>query len=103
MILDQIQKNNVNPDISTINTLLDTCTKLGDFANFNRLCELIIDSENSLSSNMPQANIVTFNIILKGLNTDMCKMEFEERKKILRASESGVYPQGNFQKEYESK
>ena len=82
MILDQIQTNGVNPDISTINTLLDTCTKLGDFANFNRLCELIIDSENSLSSNMPQANIVTFNIILKGLNTDMCKMEFEDRKKF---------------------
>ena len=82
MILDQIQTNNINPDISTINTLLDTCTYFGDFANFNRLCELIIDSENSLSSNMPHANIITFNIILKGLNSDMCNMEFEERKKF---------------------
>lgn len=82
-ILDQLHKNNVNPDISTINTLLDTCTKLNDFKNFNRLCELIIDSENYLNSNMPAANIVTFNIILKGLNNDMCKMEFEERSKFL--------------------
>lgn len=82
-ILDQLHKNNVNPDISTINTLLDTCTKLSDFKNFNRLCELIIDSENYLNSNMPGANIVTFNIILKGLNNDMCKMDFEERAKFL--------------------
>jgi len=82
-ILDQLHKNNVNLDISTINTMLDTCTKLNDFKNFNRLCELIIDSENYLNSNMPQANIVTFNIILKGLNFDMNKMDFEERKKFL--------------------
>jgi pentatricopeptide repeat protein len=82
-ILDQLHKNNLNADISTINTLLDTCTKLNDFKNFNRLCELIIDSENYLNSNMPAANIVTFNIILKGLNNDMCKMEFEERYKFL--------------------
>jgi len=82
-ILDQLHKNNVNPDISTINTLLDTCTKLNHFKNFNRLCELIIDSENYLNSNMPAANIITFNIILKGLNNDMCKLDFEERAKFL--------------------
>lgn len=82
MILDQLQKNNVNPDISTVNTLLDQCIKLGDFKNFNRLCELIIDSENYMISNMPAPNIVTFNIILKGLILDMCKLEMEERKKF---------------------
>jgi len=79
IILDQLQKGNINPDVSTINTLLDTCSKLGDFKNFNRLCELIIDSETGLASNLPGANIVTFNIILKGINLEMCKLDFEDR------------------------
>lgn len=79
MVLDQLQKNSINPDVSTINTLLDTCSKLGDFTNFNRLCELMIDSENGLISHLPASNIVTFNIILKGINLEMCKLEFSER------------------------
>jgi len=79
MVLDQLQKGGINPDISTINTLLDACSKLSDFKNFNRLCELLIDSENGLSANLPSSNIVTFNIILKGLNLEMCKLPFEER------------------------
>jgi hypothetical protein len=44
MVLDQLQKGGINPDVSTINTLLDTCSKLGNFKNFNRLCESMIDS-----------------------------------------------------------
>ncbi len=79
MILDQLQKSSINPDISTINTLLDTCSKLGDFTNFNRLCELMIDSLSGISSNLPPSNIVTFNIILKGINLEMCKLEFSQR------------------------
>jgi len=79
MVLDQLQKSSINPDVSTINTLLDTCSKLGDFSNFNRLCELMIDSENGLISHLPSSNIVTFNIILKGINLEMCKLEFSER------------------------
>jgi len=79
MVLDQLQKSSINPDISTINTLLDTCSKLGDFTNFNRLCELMIDSESGLISHLPSTNIVTFNIILKGINLEMCKSEFSER------------------------
>ncbi len=85
-ILDQLHKNNINTEISTINILLDTCIKLKDFKNFNRLCELIIESENYLNSNIPPANIVTFNIILKGLNMDMCIMNFDERKKFLASA-----------------
>ncbi len=79
MVLDQLQKSSINPDVSTINTLLDTCSKLGDFTNFNRLCELMIDSENGLISHLPASNIVTFNIILKGVNLEMCKQDFSER------------------------
>lgn len=84
MVLDQLQKGGINPDVSTINTLLDTCSKLGDFKNFNRLCELMIDSENGLASNLPSSNIVTFNIILKGINLEMCKLDFEDRAKFCR-------------------
>ena len=84
MVLDQLQKGGINPDISTINTLLDACSKLSDFKNFNRLCELLIDSENGLSANLPSSNIVTFNIILKGLNLEMCKLDFEERGKFCK-------------------
>ena len=79
MVLDQLQKNNVQPDVSTINTLLDTCSKLSDFKNFNRLCELMIDSESNLMPTLPISNIVTFNIILKGINLEMCKLDFAER------------------------
>jgi pentatricopeptide repeat protein len=79
MVLDQLQKNNVQPDVSTINTLLDTCSKLSDFKNFNRLCELMIDSESNLMPSLPISNIVTFNIILKGINLEMCKLDFAER------------------------
>jgi len=79
MVLDQLQKGGINPDISTINTLLDACSKLSDFKNFNRLCELMIDSENGFAANLPSSNIVTFNIILKGINLEMCKLDFDER------------------------
>jgi pentatricopeptide repeat protein len=79
MVLDQLQKNNVQPDVSTINTLLDTCSKLSDFKNFNRLCELMMDSESNLMASLPISNIVTFNIILKGINLKMCKLDFAER------------------------
>jgi pentatricopeptide repeat protein len=84
MVLDQLQKNNVQPDISTINTLLDTCSKLGDFKNFNRLCELMIDSESNLMPSLPSSNVVTFNIILKGINLEMCKLEFADRANFCR-------------------
>ena len=84
MVLDQLQKGGVNPDVSTINTLLDTCSKLSDFKNFNRLCELMIDFETGLASNLPASNIVTFNIILKGINLEMCKLDFEDRAKFCK-------------------
>ncbi len=84
MVLDQLQKGGINPDISTINTLLDTCSKLGDFKNFNRLCELMIDSETGLASNLPASNVVTFNIILKGINLEMCKLDYEERAQFCK-------------------
>ena len=84
MVLDQLQKGGVNPDISIINTLLDTCSKLNDFKNFNRLCELMIESENGFDSNLPATNIVTFNIILKGINSEMCKLEFSERAEFCK-------------------
>lgn len=84
MVLDQLQKGGINPDISTINTLLDTCSKLADFKNFNRLCELIIDSESGLSANLPSANIVTFNIILKGINLELFRLDFEDRAKFCK-------------------
>jgi pentatricopeptide repeat protein len=84
MVLDQLQKSSINPDISTINTLLDTCSKLGDFTNFNRLCELMIDSESGMISNLPSSNIVTFNIILKGINLEMCKLDLNERAEFCK-------------------
>ena len=84
MVLDQLSKNNIQPDISTINTLLDTCSKLGDFSNFNRFCELIVDSENNLMTSLPLSNIVTFNIILKGIDIEMCKLEFSERAQFCK-------------------
>lgn len=66
-VLDQLRNNNITPDISTINTLLDASSRLKDFKNFNRLKQLVIMEEQVLS--VP--NIVTFNIILKGINLEM--------------------------------
>jgi len=67
-VLDQLRNSNVVPDISTINTLLDASSRLKDFKNFNRLKELVIQEEQVLAT----PNIVTFNIILKGINMEMC-------------------------------
>jgi len=93
MVLDQLQKNNIQPDISTINTLLDTCSKLGDFKNFNRLCELMIDSESNLMPSLPSSNIVTFNIILKGINSEMCRLEFSDRANFCRGKIEVLLPE----------
>lgn len=82
MILDQLRNNNITPDISTINTLLDTCSRLKDFKNFNRLKELIVEEEQVLST----PNIVTFNIILKGVNHEMCGLDFQQRRDFARGN-----------------
>ncbi len=66
-VLDQLRNNNITPDISTINTLLEASSRLKDFKNFNRLKHLVIEEEQVLS--VP--NLVTFNIILKGINLEM--------------------------------
>jgi pentatricopeptide repeat protein len=79
-VLDQLRNNNISPDISTINTLLDASSRLKDFKNFNRLKELVIEEEQVLSS----PNIVTFNIILKGINLEMyyCIQELQKKKEF---------------------
>jgi len=81
-VLDQLRNNNINPDISTINTLLDTCSTLKDFKNFQRLKELVIEEEQVLSS----PNIVTFNIILKGINLEMFYniSDYSQKKEFAR-------------------
>lgn len=78
MVLDQLRNNNITPDVSTVNTLLDTSSRLGDFKNFDRLKELIIEEEQVLSN----PNIVTFNIMLKGVNMEMANLEFSQRREF---------------------
>jgi pentatricopeptide repeat protein len=75
-VLDQLRNKNISPDISTVNTLLDASSRLKDFKNFNRLKELLIEEEQVLSS----PNIITFNIILKGINMEMSTLDFNMRK-----------------------
>jgi pentatricopeptide repeat protein len=72
LILDQLRNNNIIPDISTINILLDTCSRLKDFLNFNRLKQLIFEEDS-----FAEPNIVTFNIMLKGINYQMANLEFK--------------------------
>ena len=78
-VLDQLQKSSINPDISIINTLLDTTSRFKDYKNFNRLCELIC-SEEGISYNLPQPNIVTYNIILKGISSTISLADGVEEK-----------------------
>jgi len=80
IVLDQLQKSNITPDISTLNTLLDTSARLGDYKNFNRLTELINDEMQSLA----QPNIVTYNIILKGINLEMYTLEPNQKVEFAR-------------------
>jgi pentatricopeptide repeat protein len=87
MVLDQLQKSNITPDISTLNTLLDTSSRLGDFKNFSRLTELINDDIQSLA----QPNIVTYNIVLKGINLEMYNMEFDKKGQFARDKISEVF------------
>lgn len=73
-VLDQLREKNIEPDISTINTLLDCCNRLRDIKNFKRMKEIILSEEQPLAS----PNIITFNIMLKELaietadNMDIC-------------------------------
>ena len=87
MVLDQLQKNNIQPDISTINTLLDTCSRLKDFKNFNRLSELINDEIQAICS----PNIVTYNIILKGVNLEMYLLEFDKKGTFAREKITEIF------------
>lgn len=77
-VLDQLTKNSITPDIAIINTLIETTSRLKDFKNFNRLCELIC-SEQGISYNLPQPNVVTYNMILKGYNMEMIKKYSADR------------------------
>lgn len=66
IILDQLHNHNTTPDISLINTIFDKLITTNDKENFERLKNLILCSnENEI---FPSPNIVTFNILLKGLN-----------------------------------
>jgi pentatricopeptide repeat protein len=87
VVLDQLQQKNIQPDISTINTLLDTCSRLKDFKNFNRLSELINDEIQTIAS----PNIVTYNITLKGINMEMYQLEFEKKGAFARAKIEDVF------------
>jgi len=87
MVLDQLQKNNITPDISTINTLLDTCSRLKDFKNLERLTEIINDE----IQNFAPPNIVTYNIILKGINMEMCCLDFDKRNEYARKKIAEVF------------
>jgi len=87
MVLDRLQKSNITPDISTLNTLLDTCSRLGDFKNFDRLTELINDDIQALA----QPNIVTYNIILKGINLEMYNLEFDKKGQFAKDKISEVF------------
>jgi pentatricopeptide repeat protein len=82
-VLDQLQKNSITPDIAIINTLLDTTSRLKDFKNFNRMCELIC-SDEAISQNLPSPNIITYNIILKGTNMEMNQCEFVDRNNFVK-------------------
>ena len=44
----------------------------------------MIDSESNLMPSLPSSNVVTFNIILKGINLEMCKLEFADRANFCR-------------------
>jgi pentatricopeptide repeat protein len=84
-VLDQLRNNNISPDISTINTLLDASSRLKDFKNFNRLKELIVEEEQALCA----PNIVTFNIILKGINLEIAfsdSLEGEQKREFAKKS-----------------
>jgi len=87
VVLDQLQKSNLTPDISTLNTLLDTSSRLGDFKNFDRLSELINDDIQTIA----QPNIVTYNIILKGINLEMYNIEFNKKAQYAREKINEVF------------
>ena len=87
MVLDQLQKSNITPDVSTLNTLLDTSSRLGDFKNFQRLSELINDDIQSIA----QPNIVTYNIILKGINQMMYNLDYEKKGEFARIKVDEVF------------
>ena len=73
VVLDQMQKSSIQPDISTINALLDTTSRLKDHQNFNRLLELICSE--TVQSSLPSPNIITYNIILKGINVELFRKD----------------------------
>ncbi len=60
-VLDQLREKHIEPDISTLNTLLDCCNRLRDIKNFKRMKEVILSEEQPLAF----PNIITFNIMLK--------------------------------------
>ncbi len=60
-ILNQMQKNNILPDIVTYNCLLDMSFNLGQILQANKLYEEISDFTSPV-----QPEIITYNIILKG-------------------------------------
>ena len=77
-VLDQLQNSSMTPDITIINTLLDTSCRLKDFKNFNRLCELIC-SQEGITHNLPAPNVVTYNVILKGFNMEQYKRDINDK------------------------
>lgn len=79
IILDQLHNHNTTPDISLINTIFDKLITINDRENFERLKNLILCSnENEI---FPSPNIVTFNILLKGLNEHF--LDNKEQKDII--------------------
>lgn len=79
-VLDQMQKNNLSPDITIVNTLLDTTLRLKDFNNFKRLSELVCVEKGSES--LPLPNIITYNILIKGISYEMEKGNFSLKDSV---------------------
>lgn len=78
-VLDQMQKSSLTPDITIVNTLIETTSRLKDFNNFKRLCELIC-SEKGIE-NLPAPNIITYNVMLKGISVEIIKKDLERKDK----------------------
>jgi len=77
-ILDKIQKQQLTPDITTYNNLLNSCYVNGSFESADKLVEEIFGFGSPV-----QPDLSTFNILLKGISCRMDAQTSEQEKKNL--------------------
>lgn len=68
LILDELQKNLIQIDISIINSILEITSNFGNYDHFIHLCKFLLFE--SVNCGFPEPNIYTYNIILKCYNNE---------------------------------